>query len=225
MTDVVRWPGATLVLDGSLGPITLARLQDELLLGVRVAARTAAPAMVGPAEQLLPLVQELMALAPAAAVARVVVGSGPGSFTGLRAAAAFAKGIAHGGGVPLLAVPSLALLAADAVERGAVDDRDEVVASIDALRGERFVQHFGVDRATGRVTRVGPVARVAAAPPDPRWVGPGCVVHAAPVAGAVRPAQLLAEAVSIAQWEPAYGRLAEAQVQWEAGQLGAPAAP
>jgi len=53
------------------------------------------------------------------AVGRVVCGAGPGSFTSLRIAGAIAKGIASGVGVPLFALPSMALIAGGADVRAA----------------------------------------------------------------------------------------------------------
>ncbi|HEX2470855.1 MAG TPA: tRNA (adenosine(37)-N6)-threonylcarbamoyltransferase complex dimerization subunit type 1 TsaB [Candidatus Limnocylindrales bacterium] len=48
----------------------------------------------------------------------IVVGSGPGAFTGLRVGIATAKGIAHGLGIPIVGVSTAeALLAASGVER------------------------------------------------------------------------------------------------------------
>jgi tRNA threonylcarbamoyladenosine biosynthesis protein TsaB len=65
-------------------------------------------------ESLLPAIEQL--LAPAGgrmAIGAVVVGTGPGAFTGLRVGIATAKGLAHGLGCPIVGVPSgLALLSA-----------------------------------------------------------------------------------------------------------------
>lgn len=51
----------------------------------------------------------------------IVVGTGPGAFTGLRVGIATAKGIAHGLGIPVVGVSTAeALLAASGVERAAL---------------------------------------------------------------------------------------------------------
>ena len=65
-------------------------------------------------EALLPSIERL--LAPAGgrgAIGAIVVGTGPGAFTGLRVGIATAKGLAHGLGCPIVGVPTgTALLAA-----------------------------------------------------------------------------------------------------------------
>ena len=160
---------------------------------------------------------------PAAALAAVVCGAGPGSFTSLRIAAALAKGVAHGAGCPLLAVPSL-LLAATAVEAPGA-----YLVHADAIRGERYVLPVRC-AADGLVDVDGPEARLPMAAlhgvatgrrrvalvgsPEPAMedvvVSPVGVrlEHVAP--------RWLASPVPLDRWEPTYGRLAEAQVQWEA---------
>ena len=155
----------------------------------------------------------------------IVCGSGPGSFTSLRIAASLAKGLAHGSGIPLLAVPSL-LLAAATVP---ADGPDEFVVHADALRSERFA--LAVRRGTdGFVNANGPVRRLSIeelrerVPPaarvsvgeEPEGLSGWCRV-APDAAGLVRVRPTAYQApVDLATWEPAYGRLAEAQVQWEA---------
>lgn len=83
------------------------------------------------AEALPEAVEALLAQRGAglAAVDRVAVLSGPGSFTGLRAGAAFARGLARGLGVPLVAVRTFAA-ASEAAPGG------DATFLLDAGRGE-----------------------------------------------------------------------------------------
>ena len=64
-------------------------------------------------EALLPSIERLLAPAGGrAAIAAIVVGTGPGAFTGLRVGIATAKGLSHGLGCPIVGVPTgVALLA------------------------------------------------------------------------------------------------------------------
>ena len=71
-------------------------------------------------EDLLPRVRALLADRSTSLedVAGVIVGTGPGAFTGLRVGIATAKGMAHGLGIPLAGVSTAeALLAASGVDR------------------------------------------------------------------------------------------------------------
>jgi tRNA threonylcarbamoyl adenosine modification protein YeaZ len=65
-------------------------------------------------ESLLPAIERLLESAGGrTSIGAVVVGTGPGAFTGLRVGIATAKGLAHGLGCPIVGVPTgLALLAA-----------------------------------------------------------------------------------------------------------------
>jgi tRNA threonylcarbamoyladenosine biosynthesis protein TsaB len=65
-------------------------------------------------EPLVPVLEQLLGRAkiPVKALTGVVVGAGPGSYTGLRIAAAAAKGLVHALGIRLLAYPSPAVVAA-----------------------------------------------------------------------------------------------------------------
>src|SRR4051794_31769230 len=67
---------------------------------------------------------------------QILVGIGPGSFTGIRVAIAAAHGLAIGWGAELIGMSSLALLAA-----GAGGDRN-VAAAVLGGHGELFVQQF-----------------------------------------------------------------------------------
>lgn len=87
----------------------------------------------GHAERLVPMIAELM---DGRAASEILVGVGPGSFTGIRVAIAAAHGLAIGWGAELKGMSSLALLAA-----GAARDRD-VAAAVTGGHGELFVQQF-----------------------------------------------------------------------------------
>ncbi len=211
---MVTATGLTLAIDASTYTGTVAVLRDGTLVAVRDAL------MRGEHEErLMPAV--LAALADARAVpadvARVVCGEGPGSFTSLRIAAAIAKGIAHGAGVPLFAVSSLALVVAGAEPSLAAG---AYVAALDAMRGERYAQRVTV-QADGRIAIDGPSTL---ATPDELAVSGLTVVG--PLEAEARPPHargvarllemVLAQPVDLDAWEPSYGRLAEAQVRWEA---------
>jgi tRNA threonylcarbamoyladenosine biosynthesis protein TsaB len=90
----------------------------------------------GHAERLVPMLDELLAGRKAD---KILVGVGPGSFTGIRVGIAAAQGLAIGWGAELGGTSSLALLAA-----GAADGAD-VAAAVDGGHGELFVQQFGPD--------------------------------------------------------------------------------
>src|SRR5207245_6812576 len=88
------------------------------------------------AAQIVPLIQEVLENSGVqlAQIAGLVVGDGPGSFTGLRISWAVAKGLAQERELPLVAVPSL-LGAAHAAAGG---QAGPIVACFDALRGQVF---------------------------------------------------------------------------------------
>src|SRR2546427_556175 len=82
----------------------------------------------------------------------IVVGDGPGSFTGLRIGWAAAKGLAQQGGVPFRAVPSLMAAAATVARQlGPVP----IAACYDALRGQVYAALYVV-RAAAVETLVAP---------------------------------------------------------------------
>jgi tRNA threonylcarbamoyladenosine biosynthesis protein TsaB len=98
----------------------------------------------GHQERLGPLVAEALAASGAdlAAVGRIGVTVGPGSFTGLRVGLAFAKGLAIARGVPCVGVTTLEALAASV-------EGDEVLAAIDARRGQVYLQLFASGAPSG----------------------------------------------------------------------------
>jgi tRNA threonylcarbamoyl adenosine modification protein YeaZ len=87
----------------------------------------------GHAERLVPMIDELLA---GRRPGRILVGVGPGSFTGIRVGVAAAHGLAIGWNAELSGMSTLALLAAQAGREG------EVAAAIDGGHGELFVQSF-----------------------------------------------------------------------------------
>lgn len=87
----------------------------------------------GHAERLMPLIAEIMA---GRAASRILVGVGPGSFTGIRVAIAAAHGLAIGWDAELAGMNSLALLAAGA------RTEEDVAAAMLGGHGEIFLQEF-----------------------------------------------------------------------------------
>jgi tRNA threonylcarbamoyladenosine biosynthesis protein TsaB len=91
------------------------------------------------AERLLPALEWLLATAGSSLgdCAAVAVSQGPGSFTGLRAGIATAKGLAFSLGVPLYGIATLEALAANAPPGD-----EPVCAVLNARRGEVFCAVF-----------------------------------------------------------------------------------
>jgi tRNA threonylcarbamoyladenosine biosynthesis protein TsaB len=156
-------------------------------------------------------------------IARVVCGAGPGSFTSLRVAGSVAKGLAVGYGVDLYAVSSLILTVAGA--RPALP-AGEFLSVLDAMRGEYFAarvtvlpDHTVIQAEPTTLVGVEELMELAEREPLVKIVGPGQRLDFHPDARGV--ASLLESVVAqgpvdLASWEPNYGRLAEAQLRWEA---------
>jgi tRNA threonylcarbamoyladenosine biosynthesis protein TsaB len=124
------------------------------------------PAGHAHAETLLPALRDLLTragLAPAA-IGGVVAGTGPGGFTGLRVGLAMAKTLAHGLGVPIVAVATTEALAAAAFGPGAAGT---AVVALPAGPADRYlatviVDAAGVTRAEGPPRLVAPADFAAA---------------------------------------------------------------
>lgn len=95
----------------------------------------------GHAERLVPMIAELM---DGRSADRILVGVGPGSFTGIRVAIAAAHGLAIGWGARIAGMSSLALIAAGAGGTG------PVAVAVAGGHSELFVQQF--DAASLRPT-------------------------------------------------------------------------
>jgi tRNA threonylcarbamoyl adenosine modification protein YeaZ len=212
----------TLALDASTYSGTAAVLCGSAELGViDVPMRN-----VG-RETLLPAVVDLMQHARCAMddVERIVCGSGPGSFTGLRIAAAIGKACAMRRGAreetPLYGVSSLMLIVAG---NDIARQPGRYVAVLDALRGDVYAAAFEVSEQLDIVeieaTAVRPRHTIAtfAAHLGAHLVGPDQTLRVAPHArGVARLESLLSTAApaDLATWEPEYGRPAAAQQRWE----------
>ena len=190
-------------------------------------------------ETVLDEVERMLARARIGAdgIERVIIGAGPGSFTGVRIAASLAKGWCHASGVPLFAYSSLRSVAASA-------GRERVCALFDARRGEVY----GAAYADGPLEA--PIRGPEACDID-RWIegledrgswsfaGEGAIRHRARIearGGTVLPAFLgvpragallwLAErlpagrVMDVDAWEPRYVRSSGAERQ--VGRLGGP---
>ena len=105
----------------------------------------------GHAEALMPLIARVMDIADVefAALDRIAVTTGPGSFTGLRVGISATRGIALAAGKPAIGLSTLAGFAAPLI---AEDDSTHVVAAIDARHDNVYLQVFG----TGGRTLVAP---------------------------------------------------------------------
>lgn len=130
----------TLALDTSTREGSVA-LGDS---GVVLAERTLSVSATH-SETVLPAIDELLGGAdrPVSDLEAVVVGSGPGSFTGVRIAASLARGICFPSGTPLFAYSSLAAIAADVAD--AVDEPDaRICALLDARRDQVYAAGYRV---------------------------------------------------------------------------------
>jgi tRNA threonylcarbamoyladenosine biosynthesis protein TsaB len=165
----------------------------------------------------------------------IALSDGPGSFTGLRVGASVAKALVHARGIELWTAPSLMVRAA-----GVARDEGLVLAVSNALRGEVYAAgyRFYPDRVLAELapsvrrpadligSGLQPSVVVGEAPAEvltviERWSGSAVI---GPPEGSPSAARLLeligrsggATRVEAARdWEPVYGRPAEAQARWE----------
>lgn len=210
----------TLVVEASTYHGSAALVDGSVVLGERSVAMRGREH-----EALMPAVAELLGeagMAPAR-LARIVCGAGPGSFTSLRIAGSIAKGLALACGAPLVPLSSLALQVA-CLE---LPKPGLYLATVDAMRGESYAAPYSL-AASGLIQPEGAVQLVPtaqleqlAASRGALVIGPAChaEAHAIPHArGAALLTNLIdaSPSADLAGWEPGYGRLAEAQVKWEA---------
>jgi tRNA threonylcarbamoyladenosine biosynthesis protein TsaB len=138
-----------LALDSSTGVVTTAVARSgesgrEVLAEISIPSR-------GASETLLPAVHAALDLAGTdlSEVERILVGVGPGTFTGIRIALAAARALSLATGAALSRNSTLAALAAPALLGSA---EPEVLAVLDARRRQVFAQRFGDDGARGEIS-------------------------------------------------------------------------
>ena len=123
-------PDMLLAFDTSSAACTVALFDDA---GACVASRDELIGR-GHAERLVPVIAELMSGRRAD---QILVGVGPGSFTGIRVALAAAHGLAIGWNSKLEGLSSLALIAANGVPA-----EGDVAVAVTGGHGELFIQQF-----------------------------------------------------------------------------------
>jgi tRNA threonylcarbamoyladenosine biosynthesis protein TsaB len=215
----------TLAIEGATYQGSVAVIRDEKVVSERtLQGEEGGIPRAGRGEKLMPAVAECLdeAGVRGSDIARIVCGAGPGSFTSLRVAGSVAKGLASGYGVELYAVSSLLLIVSGAqppLPNG------KYLSVLDAMRGE--FHSAPIILRQGLAVQSEPPGLMSAAQLEEvrlrenalRIVGPGQEIDAHPHARGVAPilASILETGpVNLASWEPDYGRLAEAQVRWEA---------
>ncbi|HMK69428.1 MAG TPA: tRNA (adenosine(37)-N6)-threonylcarbamoyltransferase complex dimerization subunit type 1 TsaB [Xanthobacteraceae bacterium] len=154
-----------LAIDTALGACSAALFDAEY---GGIVASESLPMTRGHAEALMPLLARLMKSASMAVqdIDRVVVTTGPGSFTGLRVGISAARGIALAAGKPAV---GLSTLSAYAAPHMTADDTAPVVAAIDARHDHVYLQVFGPGGRTVTAPRFATLreaVRAAAAAPS-----------------------------------------------------------
>ncbi|MEP6780767.1 MAG: tRNA (adenosine(37)-N6)-threonylcarbamoyltransferase complex dimerization subunit type 1 TsaB, partial [Gemmatimonadaceae bacterium] len=220
-----EFPKQLLVIEAATAAGSVALAVD----GVIIAERDI-PMGASREDALLPAIASVLneaGIAPRELLA-IACGSGPGSFTSLRIAAALAKGFVFANDAQLFAVPSLLLAAASLHE-----STGNYIVHSDALRGDRYtlpihVSDSGQVNVAGAQRRLSlaeleDVFRVASQPIALVAVGNSKVTEHDSMVVQPHARNIIAlmnswphfGPVDVSSWEPDYGRAAEAQVKWE----------
>lgn len=166
-----------LVVDTALGLCTAGVFEVDDA-GVRQVGLRSEPMTKGHSERLAGFARDAVAEAGSgfAAIDRIGVTVGPGSFTGLRVGLAFAQGLGAALNRPVVGVSSLDALAASAgAPAGAV------AALIDARRGQVYARFFEDGVATGAAEALSLEAaaeRIAGLAPGSVLIGSGAALFA-----------------------------------------------
>jgi tRNA threonylcarbamoyladenosine biosynthesis protein TsaB len=171
-----------LALDASTGVVTVAVARAEEYagpgggdLGRELLAEISIPSR-GASEALLPAAHAALDLAGTdlGELGRILVGVGPGTFTGIRIALATVRALALATGAALSTNTTLAALAAPALLSA---EKPDIIAVLDARRRQVFAQHFAGDGAQGEILCVMPEELPEKLPAEnaPLVVGDGAV--------------------------------------------------
>jgi tRNA threonylcarbamoyladenosine biosynthesis protein TsaB len=142
-----------LAIDTALDACAVAVLDTEL---GRPVARHSESMARGHAEALMPMIAAVMRQAGIgfAALDRIAVTTGPGSFTGLRVGLSAARGLALAADKPVVGLTTLTAYAAPLVAENAAHP---VIAAIDARHGQVYYQEVAGNGASLVRPRLGPI--------------------------------------------------------------------
>ena len=159
-----------LAIDTALAACSAAVLDTEH----GIVASESLPMVRGHAEALIPLIARVMQRSDMTIrnLARIVVTTGPGSFTGVRVGLAAARGFGVATGVPVVGVSTLSVYAAPYL---AGNGKSPVVAAIDARHDHVFLQVFGPGGQTLVSPRLAHLSEAIGAASD----APACLVGSA----------------------------------------------
>ncbi len=155
-----------LAIDTALAACSAAVL-DTAVGGVSdgIVASESLPMVRGHAEALIPLIARVMKAAGMTFpdLDRLVVTTGPGSFTGLRVGIAAARGLGVATKIPVVGVSTLSAYAAPYL---GLDDKNPVIAAIDARHEHVYLQVFGPGGRTLVAPRLAPLSAAVRAASD-----------------------------------------------------------
>lgn len=181
-----------LAFDTTVAACSVALWRDGAVL-----ARVRAVMDQGQAEALMPMIEDVMSRSGEsyAALDRIAVTVGPGSFTGVRVGLAAARGLGLAAHKPVIGVLTTEALAQAVPQQERDDTHVQVLAAVDTKRGDVYVQAFDAHlRALGD-------PRVMAPAQLPAWLNDGPIVivgdGAAIAAPSLGPRALLSSAEAL----------------------------
>lgn len=210
-----------MLIDTSTSSCSIAIAVDTTILAEKYIASGQAHAAI-----VAGFVKDVLAATQIETVNAVAVSEGPGSYTGLRIGASLAKGLAFGWDVPLIAIPTLDILAQDAVLQSEFQG-GQIRPMIDARRMEVYTalydseglphseplsliveEHsFADELSQGHVYFVGDAnAKVKSIITHPKavFLDAVCSPRALPMALLASKRLLRGETADLAYWQPFY---------------------